>query len=492
MTKARHRLFAVVWLLLACSPLAALDVQNFQPALGAENELSLYSTTSMRQGQFSLGYLFDYAANPFVLDFTTGHSTALVRSLYANQFSAAVGVVDRVTIGLGTSYNSLAGEYLSTKVKVRGLENTDPAKVGEVRRESAMGDLRLSVKVSVLEDGPSPIGLAVVPFGNFGLSGTKTFAGSGAWGAGALLAIDKKLPPYVTLTGNIGGAYWAPSGPFFKPDPVPMAGVGVTVSPLRWLDAVAEFQIRRVNYHIDQIDPGYPFEADVAVKFHAPYGVGFTVGGGAGFTHAIGTPAYRILAGASFQWPPADREKKEPVKPAAKPRPAPPAPKPVAPAKPAPAPAPAPAPVPAPVPAPAPAPVPAPVPAPRMVLSQQPSGVILYDAGLYVPAPVYFAEGSSKNVTKVSVPILKDLLAILRDYPGIQVELRGFADEREMAAAPNLAKDRAEMVRDYFARNGIAASRLVATGLGSKYAVDSTGTDEGRKKNMRVEVVEIR
>ena len=127
-----------------------------------------------------------------------------------------------------------------------------------------------------------------------------------------------------------------------------------------------------------------------------------------------------------------------------------------------------------------------------MVLSQQPSGVILYDAGLYVPAPVYFAEGSSKNVTKVSVPILKDLLAILRDYPGIQVELRGFADERELAAAPTLAKERAEMVRDYFARNGIDASRLVATGLGSKYAADATGTDEGRKKNMRVEVVEIR
>ena len=93
------------------------------------------------------------------------------------------------------------------------------------------------------------------------------------------------------------------------------------VTPIALLDVVAELSARRVDYDIEGIDPTYPAEGDVALRFYTPVGIEVLVGGGAGFTPGIGNPAYRGFAGVAFTWPPAERDRPERVsKPEPKPK----------------------------------------------------------------------------------------------------------------------------------------------------------------------------
>ena len=101
---------------------------------------------------------------------------------------------------------------------------------------------------------------------------------------------------------------------------------------------------------------------------------------------------------------------------------------------------------------------------PELILAERPSGVILFDAGLYVPEPVLFAEGTAKDITKSSVPVLRDLLSILKEFPDVRVRLVGHADAAEQVANPALSQLRAQMVADLLMRSGIDAGRIEVAG----------------------------
>ena len=126
MTRARY-LAAIVLALALAAPAVAIDVQNLHPALGAENLVSLYSSRMLAHGRFSIGYLFGYAADPFVLDFDGDiDSQKIVEALTTHEISAAVGILDWVTIGAGVSYNTVFGELLGPAFAIDGLSTDDP------------------------------------------------------------------------------------------------------------------------------------------------------------------------------------------------------------------------------------------------------------------------------------------------------------------------------------------------------------------------------
>ena len=58
-----------------------------------------------------------------------------------------------------------------------------------------------------------------------------------------------------------------------------------------------------------------------------------------------------------------------------------------------------------------------------------------------------------------------------------------------LQAALALAEQRAKSVLDYLKRKGIAEERLEAQGFGSERPMDTSGTEEGRAKNRRIEMV---
>ena len=84
---------------------------------------------------------------------------------------------------------------------------------------------------------------------------------------------------------------------------------------------------------------------------------------------------------------------------------------------------------------------------------------------------------------------LNRIIEIMRENPTLTIAVGGHTDIIGSDAANlKLSKQRAESVVDYLAQRGIPRSRLVAKGYGRSRPVASNKTEEGRKKNRRVEI----
>ncbi|MGZ4035465.1 MAG: OmpA family protein, partial [Bacteroidia bacterium] len=59
-------------------------------------------------------------------------------------------------------------------------------------------------------------------------------------------------------------------------------------------------------------------------------------------------------------------------------------------------------------------------------------------------------------------------------------------------ANQKLSEDRANSVRTYLIKKGIAAERIVAKGYGDTQPIDDNKTEAGRQKNRRTEVRTIK
>ena len=87
---------------------------------------------------------------------------------------------------------------------------------------------------------------------------------------------------------------------------------------------------------------------------------------------------------------------------------------------------------------------------------------------------------------------LNDVLKLLQDDSSLKVRIEGHTDNVGGAAAnQTLSEKRAQTVRDWLVAHGIATDRLTAQGYGAAKPVADNGTDEGRTKNRRVELVKL-
>lgn len=102
-------------------------------------------------------------------------------------------------------------------------------------------------------------------------------------------------------------------------------------------------------------------------------------------------------------------------------------------------------------------------------------------------AGIAFATGSDK-LTAGSSKVLDKAVAVLKEYPDVHLEVQGHTDNTGDAAKNrDLSRRRAESVKAYFVKKGIAADRLEATGFGPDRPVADNATAAGRAKNRRVE-----
>lgn len=90
----------------------------------------------------------------------------------------------------------------------------------------------------------------------------------------------------------------------------------------------------------------------------------------------------------------------------------------------------------------------------------------------------------------VSYPLLRAVARILRAHPKVALLVQGHTDsggneQRNQA----LSQQRADSVRDFLIKEGIAAERLQARGYGASQPRYSNDTSDGRSRNRRVEFV---
>jgi OOP family OmpA-OmpF porin len=98
-------------------------------------------------------------------------------------------------------------------------------------------------------------------------------------------------------------------------------------------------------------------------------------------------------------------------------------------------------------------------------------------------------ETSSAKLDGKADPLLDRVYQQLTEYPGLSVEIAGHASSSEGNAdrTMTLSLQRAEAVKAALVKRGIPSSRILTVGHGADQPVGDNKTDEGRRKNRRIE-----
>jgi len=85
--------------------------------------------------------------------------------------------------------------------------------------------------------------------------------------------------------------------------------------------------------------------------------------------------------------------------------------------------------------------------------------------------------------------VFVDIIQILNEYPNAKFTVEGHTDSVGSAKLnQSLSEKRANSVRDFLVKEGIAGDRLSAIGYGEDKPIATNNTRAGRKENRRVEI----
>ncbi len=105
---------------------------------------------------------------------------------------------------------------------------------------------------------------------------------------------------------------------------------------------------------------------------------------------------------------------------------------------------------------------------------------------------IYF-EFRSFHLVANTAPVLEQLVATMNKYPMLSIEVAGHTDNIGSEATNQiLSQNRAEAVKEYLLKNGIASERITAIGYGDTKPLASNDDElEGRELNRRIEIIAI-
>lgn len=104
---------------------------------------------------------------------------------------------------------------------------------------------------------------------------------------------------------------------------------------------------------------------------------------------------------------------------------------------------------------------------------------------------VFFVQGKPE-LLGTSKPELARLAKALNDQPALRIRVEGHTDNQGDAQKnQTLSEQRAEAIRAFLVKYGVATERLETTGFGAARPVAANDTEPNRRKNRRVEFVVI-
>ena len=111
-------------------------------------------------------------------------------------------------------------------------------------------------------------------------------------------------------------------------------------------------------------------------------------------------------------------------------------------------------------------------------------------AGANVILKNIFFDSNKFELKSESETELGNLVALLLENPKLRISLNGYTDNIGSPATNlQLSKNRALSVKQFLESKGIASSRLLFKGFGEAKPIASNGTEEGRIKNRRTELI---
>jgi outer membrane protein OmpA-like peptidoglycan-associated protein len=108
---------------------------------------------------------------------------------------------------------------------------------------------------------------------------------------------------------------------------------------------------------------------------------------------------------------------------------------------------------------------------------------------LVITEQVAFEPGKTE-IDAAGGAALEAVARTMREHPEVRVRVEGHADEHEGTAADQkrLGDARAAAATKWLEEHGIAGARLRSEGYAAERMIDTTGTEQGRRRNRRVEL----
>lgn len=107
----------------------------------------------------------------------------------------------------------------------------------------------------------------------------------------------------------------------------------------------------------------------------------------------------------------------------------------------------------------------------------------------HVPIPGIYFDVDKATLKAESETALGHILSLLRENPGLRIEIQGHTDDTGNAPHnQRLSEERAASVERWLVDHEVAAARLRPAGFGATRPVAPNATPEGRAKNRRVEI----
>jgi outer membrane protein OmpA-like peptidoglycan-associated protein len=102
-------------------------------------------------------------------------------------------------------------------------------------------------------------------------------------------------------------------------------------------------------------------------------------------------------------------------------------------------------------------------------------------------------QNNTAELTFDSFQWLDCIVKTLKEYPEIEIEVRGYTDAMgNFSRSMQLSQMRAESVRQYIVNQGIESQRVRAAGFGPGSPIADNRTAAGRAQNRRIEIVRIK
>ncbi|HOW32372.1 MAG TPA: OmpA family protein [Bacteroidales bacterium] len=107
----------------------------------------------------------------------------------------------------------------------------------------------------------------------------------------------------------------------------------------------------------------------------------------------------------------------------------------------------------------------------------------------FIALYINFETGKSE-IKPESVPTIDQIVDMLKQNPGLKISIEGHTDNVGNAQSnQSLSESRAKSVMNALTSKGISVSRLTSKGWGATKPVADNGTEDGKAKNRRVEIV---
>lgn len=299
--KRRHKVCAVmltglcsISALPAFAATASFDAVNFRPASDQGSYINVEQSQTLGQWGSAVGVSGDFSTNSFFLKDPTG---AKIQNVIQRQLSLDLGAALGLT------------KWLDVGVNIGGVPFQEFVTPGTLTQANGarMGDMRVNMKVRIINNEDSPIGLAVVPFLTIPTGKGEFFTGNGNVTGGGKFVLDtKRFADRVSFALNAGGQVRQDIG---LPGGTDIGdqflyGAAANVQLAKPLQLIAEINGRRpFKNFLDSNNTNLTIDGAVRLLPDVDQHIQLTAGGGAGLSRGTGAPDWHVFATVAYRMP---------------------------------------------------------------------------------------------------------------------------------------------------------------------------------------------